>query len=109
MCTNKLANMVNKLSPSQLRDTLEGTTLLDDPLGQTLLTKLASAHSPIYVGEFNVEGYPKGLALLRLYQFEKRGLATSALVSRDGRMVRKFHITDLGRKATKGIPPSLFI
>jgi len=104
-----LANMVNRLDSTQLRDTLEGTTLLDDPLGQKLLSKLASAHSPIYVGEFDVEGYPRGLALLRLYQFEKRGLASSALVSRNGRMVRKFHITDLGRKAVKGIPPSLFI
>jgi hypothetical protein len=99
MSQNELAKMLSMLSPSEARKVLEAGSLVDDPLGKGLLLKLADKHSPIFADQlgFMAEDQ-RDLALLRLYQFEEKGLADSKIIKRGNSSVQQFRISDLGRK-----------
>lgn len=99
MDANELAKMLNMLTPSEAKRVLEDGSLLADPLGKGLLFKLADKHSPIYADQLGfIEEDQRDIALYRLYQFEEKGLADSAIEKRGNSSVQVFRISTLGRK-----------
>ena len=99
MAEEGFVNFMAKMDEKQLRELLEGTSLITDPLGQELIGKASGPNLPI-----NVEELPtirKGLrdeALARLYKLEKLGILKSSFAPMNGRTERVFSITDFGRK-----------
>jgi hypothetical protein len=94
-----IVHISKKLKGQQLKELLKETSLITDSLGQELITKAASPHSPISIDELTTfKNGSRDEALARLYQFEKLGIFKSALNPASGQMKRVFSITELGRK-----------
>lgn len=96
MPQDALASMLTKLDDEQLLK-LFGDTFTDE-VGGPLLEELASRNSPILASELPLQKGAKGVQLLKLYHYEKKGLVESEMVKQGDSLVRKFHITDVGRK-----------
>jgi hypothetical protein len=94
-----IAGISKTLKVRQLKELLKEASLITDPLGQELIAKAASPHSPISIEELTTfKNGSRDEALARLYQFERLGIFKSALNSANGQMKRVFSITELGRK-----------
>jgi len=101
MGEHELANLANKLSTEKLHHVLEETRLFDQ-MGVVLLQELASLHSPILVSDLPTGGQ-RDLQLLRLYQFEQHGFVESGMIRKGDSFIRKFHITNSGRKVAAAL------
>jgi hypothetical protein len=75
---------------------------IKDPLTRELIAELANANSPIWADELPKSKFSKSRQLAQLYYLDDQKIAHSEMAKHGNSLVRKFHITDFGRKvATK--------
>ena len=108
LCTNhavrrkkemhKVGEVLKGLRNDGLREFLEDSSVLSDKLSQNLIKKIGGPHSPMSVTDLPIDGFPRDVALVRLYDLERMGVLKSELARKKQDYVRVFHITPVGQK-----------
>jgi len=95
---HKVGEVLKGLRSNGLREFLEDSSVLSDKLSQSLIKKIGRPHSPMSVMDLPIDGFPRDVALVRLYDLERMGILKSELARKKQDYVRVFHITPVGKK-----------
>jgi len=80
-------------SKDEVKKHLEECVVLTDGLSVELMKRICSPHSPMAVSDLPIRGFPRDIALARLYQLEKLGALKSRLDKRKENYIRIFEGT----------------